>query len=214
VNLIPMDGGNRLSGTMFATGSNHNLQADNLSAALQTAGTKTTSGTRSVYDLNGVLAGPIKTDTVWFMTAHRRWGRRERVANLFHDMVLNDPYFTPADGTSGRPFAPGEPSEDFRSDNVRVTWQASSKNKVNVLYDKRSTNKKNNFGTRTAGTASMESGTPYCYNDHLIMGTWSETASNKLLFEGGMLFLNTEQNSFDNFCAGIPTARSYRDTTL
>jgi hypothetical protein len=130
---------------LFATGSNHNLQADNLTAALRAAGTKTTSGTRSMYDLNGVLAGPIKRDTVWFMTAHRRWGRRERVANLFHDTVLNDPYFIPADGTNGRPFQPGEPSEDFRSDNLRVTWQVNSKNKVNVLYEHQRNSQENNL---------------------------------------------------------------------
>src|SRR5262249_51464658 len=85
--------------------------ADNLTTALQLAGAKTTSGTRSVYDLNGVVAGPIERDALWFMTAHRRWGRRERVANLFHDTVLNDPSFTPADGTNGRPFEPGEPRQ-------------------------------------------------------------------------------------------------------
>jgi hypothetical protein len=214
VNLIPKDGGNRFSGTIFATGSNHNLQADNLSAALQAAGTKTTSGTRSVYDLNGVLAGPIKRDTVWFMTAHRRWGRRERVANLFHDTVLNDPFFTPGDGTNGRPFEPGEPSEDFRSDNLRVTWQASARNKVNALYEHQSTNQQNNFSYLNAGIMSMEAGNPYCYNNNLVMATWTDTASSKLLFEGGVLFLNTETNTFENFCAGNPTARLYRDTTL
>ncbi len=214
VNVIPKDGGNRFTGTIFATGSNHNLQADNLTTALQTAGTRTTSGTRSVYDLNGVLAGPIKRDTLWFMTAHRRWGRRERVANLFHDTTLNDPFFTPANGTNGRPFAPGEPSEDFRSDNVRLTWLMSARNTLNVLYEHQSTNQQNNFAALNAGTNSMESGSPYCYRDNLIMATWSQTASNTLLFEGGLLFLNAATNTFDNYCAGIPTARLYRDTTL
>jgi Carboxypeptidase regulatory-like domain len=214
VNVIPRDGGNRFSGTMFATGSNHNLQADNLSAALQAAGTKTTSGTRSVYDLNGVVGGPIKRDTVWFTTAHRFWGRRERVANLFHDMVLNDRYFTPADGSNGRPFEPGEPSEDFRSDNVRVTWQASTNNKVNLLYEHQKNSAQNNFSALNAGTMSMEAGNPYCYKDDLVMGTWSATAGSKLLLEGGVLFLNSETNTFKNPCAGIPTGRLYRETTL
>ena len=214
VNLIPKDGGNRFGGTIFATGSNHRLQADNLTAELQAAGAKTTSGTRSVYDLNGVLAGPIKRDRVWFMTAHRAWGRQERVANLFHDMLLNDPYFTPADGSSGRPFEPGEPSEDFRSDNIRVTWQVNAKHKVNVLYEHQRTRAQNNFSLLTAGTMSMEAGNPYCYRDDLVMATWSHTASNKVLFEGGVLLLNTETNTFKNPCAGIPTGRLYRDTTL
>ena len=61
-----------------------------------------------------VLAGPIVRDKIWFMTAHRRWGRTERIANLFHDTVLNDPFFTPADGTNGRPFEPADASEDLR----------------------------------------------------------------------------------------------------
>ena len=214
VNVIPRDGGNRFSGTIFAAGSNHNLQADNLTPALQAAGAKTTSGTRSVYDLNGVVAGPIERDTLWFMTAHRRWGRRERVANLFHDTVLADQYFTPADGTNGRPFEPGEPSEDFRSDNVRGTWGPNSKNKVNVLYEHQSTNQQNNFSYLNAGINSMESGSPYCYNDNLVMATWSHTSSSRLLFEGGVLFLNAAMNTFENPCAGNPTARLYRDTTL
>src|SRR4030095_8001721 len=41
VNVIPRDGANRLSGTIFATGSTHRLQSDNLSATLQAADTKT-----------------------------------------------------------------------------------------------------------------------------------------------------------------------------
>src|SRR5262245_37993392 len=34
VNVMPRDGGNRFTGTIFAAGSNHHLQSDNLSAAL------------------------------------------------------------------------------------------------------------------------------------------------------------------------------------
>jgi len=46
------------------------------------------------------------------------------------------------------------------------------------------------------------------------MGTWSGTAGSKLLFDAGVLFLNSETNTFKNPCAGIPTGRLYRDTTL
>jgi hypothetical protein len=208
VNVIPKDGGNRYSGTVFATGSNHNLQSDNLTAALQAQGTRTTSGTRYVYDVNGMLAGPLVQDKVWFMTAHRRWGRKERIANLFHEAVLNVPVFTPDYNQ------PGEPSEDFRSDNARLTWQANAKNKLNVMYEHQSTNQQNNFSYLNAGIMSMEAGNPYCYNNNLVMATWSDTATNRLLFEGGLLFLNTETNTFKNFCAGIPTNRLYKDTTL
>jgi len=82
------------------------------------------------------------------------------------------------------------------------------------MYEHQSTNQQNNFSYLNAGIMSMEAGNPYCYNNNLVMATWSDTATNRLLFEGGLLFLNTETNTFTNFCAGIPTNRLYRDTTL
>jgi hypothetical protein len=199
INLIPKDGGNRFSGTFFATGTDHNLQSDNLSDALRAQGATTASGTRSLYDLNAVVAGPIVQDKLWFMSAHRRWGRRERIANLFHAAALNVPTFTPDLNN------PGDPAEDFHSDNARVTWQVNQKNKVNVLYEWQLSDQSNNFAYLNSGVASMESGNPYCNRGQLVMGTWTSTATNKLLFEGGILYLNHWANTFEHACAGIPT---------
>jgi hypothetical protein len=214
LNVIPREGGNRFSGTLFASGTNHNFQADNMNDALRAAGAITNSGTRSVYDLNAVLAGPILQDKLWFMTAHRRWGRVERIANLFHDTTLNDPFFTPADGTAGRPFEPADAAEDLRSDDVRITWQINDKNKVNGFYEWQRNNQPNNFAYLNAGVSSMESGNPYCNHPQLFMATWNNTASSHLLFEGGVLLFNSWASTYDNPCAGIPTNRLYRDSTL
>ena len=170
LNVIPREGGNRLSGTLFASGTNHNLQADNMSDALKAAGAITNSGTRSVYDGNVVLGGPIVKDQVWFMTAHRRWGRRERIANLFNAVQLNVPQYVPADGTNGRPFEPADAAEDLRSDNVRMTWQINQKNKVNGFYEWQWNNQPNNFAYLNAGVASMESGNPYRQSTTVVHG--------------------------------------------
>jgi len=214
LNVIPREGGNRLSGTLFASGTNHNLQSDNMSDALKAAGAITNSGTRSVYDANVVLGGPILKDKLWFMTAHRRWGRVERVANLFHEVQLNVPQYVPADGTNGRPFEPADAAEDLRSDNVRVTWQINQKNKVNGFYERQWNNQPNNFAYLNGGVASMEYGNPYCNRPQLFMGTWNNTATNKLLFEGGVLLNNSWADTFKYSCAGIPSNRLYRDPTL
>ena len=214
LNVIPKEGGNRFTGTLFASGTNHNLQADNMSDALKAAGAITNSGTRRVYDVNFVLAGPIVKDKLWFMTAHRRWGREERIANLFHDLTMNDPLFTPADGTNGRPFEPGDATENLRSDDVRVTWQINPKNKINGFYEWQWNDQQNNFAYLNAGVASMESGNPYCNRPQLFMTTWNNTARSNLLFEGGVLLNNSWANTFDTACAGIPSARLYRDNTL
>ena len=214
LNVIPREGGNRFSGTLFASGTDHYLQADNMNDALRAAGAITNSGTREVYDLNAVFAGPIIKDKVWFMTAHRRWGRQERIANLFHELTLNVPQYVPADGTNGKPFEPADAAEDLRSDDARVTWQIDQKNKVNGFYEWQRNNQPNNFAYLNAGVASMESGNPYCNHPQLFMATWNNAATNKLLFEGGVLLFNSWASTYDNPCAGIPTNRLYRDTAL
>lgn len=208
LNLIPRDGGNRFSGTLFAAGTNHDLQADNMTDYQRSLGYKTTNGVRTIYDANVVLSGPLVKDKLWFMTAHRRWGRREQIANLFFDSVLDDAYYTPDYNR------PAQPAEDFRSDNARVTWQINEKNKLNVLYEWQIANQQNNFGYFNSGTASMESASTYCNGSYLAEATWTNTASTHLLFEGGVLFLDAHANSFENGCVGRPTGRLMRDTTL
>ena len=107
LNVIPKEGGNRFTGTLSpaapttTSGRQHVRRAQRPRARLPTAARDGSMTSTSV------LAGPIVKDKLWFMTAHRRWGREERIANLFHDLTMNDPLFTPADGTNGRPFEPG-----------------------------------------------------------------------------------------------------------
>ncbi len=84
--------------------------------------------------------------------------------------MLNDPFFTPADGTNGRPFDPADASEDLRSDDVRVTYQINQKNKVNGFYEWQRNNQPNNFAYLNAGVSSMESGNPYCNHPQLFIG--------------------------------------------
>jgi len=206
MNLIPRSGSNQFNGTLFAAGTNHNLQSDNMTDYQKSLGFKTTNGVRTIYDANVVLSGPLIKDKLWFMTAHRRWGRREQIANLFFDSKLDDTFYTPDYDR------PAQPAEDFRSDNARVTWQINQKNKLNLSYEWQLDNQQNNFGYFNSGTASMESASLYCNGSYLAEATWTSTATNHLLFEGGMLFLDAHASSFENPCVGRPTGRYIKDT--
>jgi len=66
------------------------------------------------------------------------------------------------------------------------------------MYEWQHNNVPNNFSYLNAGIMSMEAGNPYCYRNHMVMGTWTNPATNKLLFEGGVLFLNTSNNTFEH----------------
>lgn len=210
INLIPKDGGNRFDATIFAAGTNHSLQANNLTSDLQSQGLKSINGIRSIYDLNGVIGGPIRQDKLWFMTAHRRWGRRERIANLFHDSNLTDYVFTP--DTS----APAETAEDLRSDNIRLIWQAGATHKITISEDWQHNNANNQGGGVSTGAFAMEAiinPDAYCNRTTLTQGTWSHPATNRLLFEAGAT-LQVQYRSFgsDIACGGMHHEIAIRDS--
>src|SRR5690606_20460613 len=111
VNAIPRDGGNRFSGTWFTSYMNDSMQSSNLTQRLEDRGLDFVNGVVRMYDLNGVISGPIRSDRIFFMTAHRRSGGATRVANTFRDSDTTDWFFTP---DLSRPL---EPEELLRSHN-------------------------------------------------------------------------------------------------
>jgi hypothetical protein len=210
INLIPKDGGNRFSATFFAAGTNRSLQADNLTSELQDKGLKSINGIHSIYDLNAVIGGPLVKDKVWFMTAHRRWGRREQIANLFHDSILTDYIFTPALDQ------PAETAEDLRSDNIRLTWQVAPSHKITFSEDWQHNNANNQGGGVSTGAFAMEAiinPDAYCNRVSLLQGTWSHPASSRLLFEAGAT-LQLQYRSFglDIACGGMHHEIAIRDS--
>ena len=209
VNQVMKDGGNRYSGTIFLGGTSHVLQGDNLTSDLEAAGLRTVNGIRSIYDANAVLGGPLIANTLWFVTAHRRWGRNERIANLFHDSNLSDWQFTPDFSH------PVDAAEDSRSDNIRLTWQATPKDKFTGSYDWQHNNALNQAGGLNSGTLAAEAvGNPdaYCNRVGLYQGTWTHPASDHLLLEGGVTLMTQARSfGFDYSCGGDPYAIAVRE---
>ena len=200
VNLIPKDGGNRFSGSFFAAGTNHALQANNLDDDLRAQGLTTVNGVREIYDANAVLGGPILQDKLWFMTAYRVWGRESRFANLFADADITDWLFTPD------PNRPGDAGESFRANNVRLTWQAAAKHKITGSYDRQVNHSNVQGGALGAGVRSLEAITNpdvYCNQPNVIQGTWNSPFSSNLLFEAGTSTLLNYRSLFEAPCGGL-----------
>ena len=83
INMIPHDGGNVFHGTVFSTGANEQMQADNQSSDLAALGFRKQNRVKSVYDVNGTLGGPIRRDRLWFFTTFRRWSANNYLGNTF-----------------------------------------------------------------------------------------------------------------------------------
>ena len=89
VNMIPKDGGNAFSGSVFFAGTGSGLQSNNLTSELQSEGLTSVNSVRKVYDFNGAFGGPIMKDRVWFFGSARGWGTTTGVANLYADANIS-----------------------------------------------------------------------------------------------------------------------------
>jgi len=119
INMIPHDGGNAFHGSVFSTGANSSMQSDNLDADLVALGFIKQNRVQSVYDINGTLGGPVRKDRLWFFTTFRRWSANNYLGNTFTstgDQAIDDQHITDA--------------------TIRLTWQASKKNKLSLHYDR------------------------------------------------------------------------------
>src|SRR3979490_2965647 len=71
LNMIPRDGGNRTSGSVFSGYQTKGFQSDNLTQALQDRGLRSTDGIKKLYNVEGALGGPIVKDKVWYFASFR-----------------------------------------------------------------------------------------------------------------------------------------------
>src|SRR5215475_1686393 len=139
VNMIPKDGGNLFSGSLFFGGTGSSLQANNLTDDLQAQGLTSVNTIRRVYDVNAALGGRIVKDRVWFFGAARRWGTTTSVANLYADANLTARVLgAPAAVWKYAPDLnnPIYPAEIDRGFGVRFTVKASEKDKFTFSIDK------------------------------------------------------------------------------
>jgi hypothetical protein len=71
VNMIPRQGGNKLSGSLFGTAVNSSFQSDNYTEALKATGLRAPDTIKLNYDINPSVGGPLMRDRLWFYSSTR-----------------------------------------------------------------------------------------------------------------------------------------------
>jgi hypothetical protein len=174
INMIPHDGGNTFHGTVFSTGANSSMQANNLGADQVALGFKVQNRVRSVYDINLTLGGPVMEDRLWFFTTVRRWSANNYLGNTFA-----------SDGSQA--------VDDQRLTDVtgRFTLQASKNNKLSLHYD-RSIKWRGHRPNNWLGASINDPISDVVQTTQLnYIGEikWQSTLSNRVLFEANMFTL-------------------------
>ena len=130
VNFIPKSGSNTWKFSVEGLGSNHNLDSDNLTSNLQAKGLTSTSQNIYKFDMGETFAGPISKDHIWIFESSRYWGSKTQFAGIYYDATEGSVHYTPDLSRPGYrqewTFAPAA---------VRVTWQISPRNKLNLFAD-------------------------------------------------------------------------------
>ena len=136
-NLIPRSGGNTFSSRSFFNFSAQGLQTDNLNQELIEAGLPEPNRLKELWSINPSVGGPIVRDTVWFFGAYTRQVA-DSFAAFFDDVDPNASVYTPQDGQDGRPLAQAFDDQGVHDFAGRLTWQATTRDRVQVYFDQNS----------------------------------------------------------------------------
>lgn len=183
INTIPKEGGNRFSGTMFATYTNESMQGDNFNDALR-ASLGQENSLKRFWDINPGLGGPLLQDKLWFYASYKNLRSESYAAGVFENRNANNPnVWTWDPDRSTRPF------NQFSTwdATARLTWQATDKFKFGLM------NQEVNYCACSDDLKPDQApeATPIRRAPsvrHTILD-WTAPFSNRLLFDGGVLML-------------------------
>jgi hypothetical protein len=168
INMIPREGGNRVSGSLFAGGTHGSWQSNNVSQELIDRGLESGDRVDQISDVNYGIGGPIRKDRLWYFHSFRRIATNEIVANNFY-----------------RDGQPGIEDQWVYNIMLRLTWQMSPTNKLTAYYDRYPKFKGHEMGAFVdPDTAARRRDWEHA-NYFTNQAKFTSTVTSRLLFEAG-----------------------------
>ena len=181
VNVIPREGANTYSGQFGFSGSKDALQGSNYTQALKDAGLRAPAELISVYDVNPMGGGRLVRDKLWFYGAFRQVGAKNTVPGMWVNKNAGNPNAWTVDFDKTKQ-AFSDSVE--RQATMRLTWQATPRNKFNFHWAEQYNDANYNGGGTATQTIEATSRT-YYIPSRQPHASWSSPISGKLLLEAG-----------------------------
>ncbi len=175
MNLIPKEGSNTLRFGSLVRYTNDHFQSSNLTDALRSRGVGTGQQVNFLYDYGVTLGGPFKKDKIWFFASVRRWGSENQVPGVFYNKTQGTMFYTPDFDR------PSKQAEWNQSNAVRLTWQLSQKNKLNIFTDVTH----NCVCIRQSNNAPESVALWNNFPEGIVQVSWTSPRTNRLLLEAG-----------------------------
>jgi hypothetical protein len=131
IHRIPREGGNIFNATFFGSFANRDMQGHNLTQKLRDRGLRTPDSINTNWETNVGFGGPIKRDRLWFYFAARQLRSSMYAAGLFQDKNITNPNAWTYEPDFSRPATNERKQDDAQ---IRLTWQATPRNKVGVTW--------------------------------------------------------------------------------
>jgi hypothetical protein len=181
VNMVPKEGGNTFSGNLFASGATGGMQGSNIDDDLGARGLRAPGDLRDVFDYEVTFGGPFRRDRLWFLFNARFHGFDNWVPGMFHNKNAGDITKWTYEPDLSKP---ASNDSSWRGAGLRLTWQATPRNKFSVFYEDqlRCARCENGGGP----TSSPETnGRASSHPNNLGQALWTSPVTNRLLLEAG-----------------------------
>jgi hypothetical protein len=196
MNIVPRTGGNTFRGSSGFQYANSSFQSDNYDDNLRSK-LSAPSQILRLWDVDFALGGPIKKDKLWFFYLGRSYGNGTSVTGMFANANVGNPNswsYTADKSLQARN------DGSTLANGLRVTWQISQKNKLNLFWDEQhGCNGAQWIGTTGSGcretpdgwimggtaTQAPETGVYSTPPNRIWQATYVSTLSSKALFEFG-----------------------------
>ncbi|HJZ73316.1 MAG TPA: TonB-dependent receptor, partial [Vicinamibacterales bacterium] len=186
INMIPKEGGNRFSGSLFQGYESTGLQSDNLSDHLASLGVKSVDKIGTYNDTNATVGGPIAKDKLWYFGSVRFFTVNKPIGSTYVSDGTRAGIIACANALAGRggTLCPqGVDPQHQYSGLARFTWQVSPRNKLSGYYDRIHKVRSAAMSPGDDQTTSSVVWNSPVYTTNMVK--YTSTVSSKLLVEGG-----------------------------
>jgi hypothetical protein len=132
LNIIPKEGGNRVNGSLYLSGSSKGMVGSNFSDDLKSRGLTVPGELRKVWDYTGGVGGPLLRERLWFYSTARDEGSERGVPGMFANKNAGNPAKFNYEADTSRPAVL---AASYRIYTTRLTLQASPKHKIGIYWD-------------------------------------------------------------------------------
>jgi hypothetical protein len=178
INLIPRDGGNTWASSSFFSVTTEGMQGDNLTDRLVALGLRAPAKSNLALDINPAFGGPIRQDKAWFWFSGRYTKTEAQPSGAFINRnAWNPNAWLPDFDTS----QPAENIGQWHSAQLRVTYQATQRNKLAFTWQEQNYCRcPFDISATTAPEAGYDRRFPRLQQQH---AEWTSPVTNRLLLE-------------------------------